>query len=89
MPRMIEQIRSIPSKFEKRVPTKPVLGRGGRGGGAWAVLHHYITAHEQTRLSVCYFRLFDVFLASRESSFRTNLITFITKLHKWAYYKEV
>ena len=45
MPRMIEQIRSIPSKFEKRVPTKPVLGRGGRGGGAWAVLHHYITAH--------------------------------------------
>ena len=36
------------------------------------MLHHYITAHEQAQLKgVCYFRFFDVFLASRGSSFRT------------------
>ena len=30
------------------------------------MLHHYITAHEQTQSNrVCYFRLFDVFLAFR------------------------
>ena len=33
----------IRSQFETRVPLKPVLGR------AWAVLHYYITAHEQTQ----------------------------------------
>ena len=36
------------------------------------MLHHYITAQKQTQLSrVCYLRLFDVFLASREFPFRT------------------
>ena len=33
-------IRLILSQFENRVRLKPVLGE-------WAVLHHYITAHEQ------------------------------------------
>ena len=32
--------RLILSQFENRVRLKPVLGE-------WAVLHHYITAHEQ------------------------------------------
>ena len=40
--------------------------------GAWAGLPYYITAYEQTQLNrVCYFRFFDVFLASRVSVFRT------------------
>ena len=33
----------ILSQFEKRSPLKPVLG------GAWTVLHQFITAHEQTK----------------------------------------
>ena len=37
--------------------------------GLWAVLHHYITAHEQTQKGVCYFHFFDVFLASRGSPY--------------------
>ena len=44
--------------------------RWSRCWGAWAVLHHYITAHEQTQQNyVCYFHFFDVFLASRGTSF--------------------
>ena len=37
--------------------------------------HNNITAHEQTQQNrVCYFRFFGVFLASKESSFRTYFI---------------
>ena len=39
------------------------------------MVHRYITAHEQTQQNrVCYFRFFDVFLASRGSLFRTYFI---------------
>ena len=59
----------ILSQFENRVPLKPVLV--GRGGGvAWAVLHHYVRLKKR----VFCFRFFDVFLASRESSFRTYFV---------------
>ena len=53
-----------------RVLLKPVLG-------ACAVLHHYITANEQTQYNrVCYFRFFDVFFVFKEFSFRTYFTIF-------------
>ena len=39
------------------------------------MLRHYITAHEQTQLNrVCYFRFFNLFLASRGPSYRTYFV---------------
>ena len=44
----IEIIGLILSQFKNRVPLKLVLG-------AWAVLHHYNTAHRLNKNQVCYF----------------------------------
>ena len=69
----------ICSLSQNRVPLKPVLE-------TWAVLHHYITAHEQTQLTrVCYFRFLDYFLASREYSFKTYICTFIALFYQISY----
>ena len=71
----------ILSQFENRVLLKPVLG-----GGARAVLHNYITAHERTQLKrVCYFRFFAVFFAFRGSLLRTYFLGRFRKKRIYCY----
>ena len=60
-------IGPILTQFENRVPPKPVLG--GHGQCCTVTLLHMYSLNKTE-----YFRFFDVFLASRESSFRTSLV---------------
>ena len=60
----------ILSEFENNAPLKSVQEEG-----AWAALHNYDTANEETKYNpVCYSRFFAVFVASRGFSLRTYFI---------------